>query len=414
MKTLIILKSLAKNEKLAWVKNEELENYFLDINIIRKMYSCPELISPDREILGKAFGDLVYKRFLEVLITRLGKGCLIVLDPENEACGIFETLALIFGYTVFYVVGDIPQDYIGKPKKYQPPYYPTKKREDLEREVQNFLNLQLHDKRQIRTYQDVENYWSKQVYDTQTFKVKDSDKILHVSDLHSNFSLYNRLPNFSDYRMIVFHGDYIDGPEIGGSRKLIDIALENQKNNIVWLEGNHELRLRKYLGWKLLVGGGKKEIQDLLYNSLPDEFLGTTAKEFEDLGPKDAKIYLEGMNVTFKMFSIIKSQTSTYYCTHGGIRFLEQLSPKFIGNIMYGSRDINRHDKDFADRNKRKTIYSVHAHCKYPDKWEPQRYSTVINIDPHDENEIIYAEQQYNKWNICLLEKLESNSVKEN
>ena len=114
------------------------------------------------------------------------------------------------------------------------------------------------------------------------------------------------------------------------------------------------------------------------------------------------------------MFSIIKSQTSTYYCTHGGIRFLEQLSPKFIGNIMYGSRDINRHDKDFADRNKRKTIYSVHAHCKYPDKWEPQRYSTVINIDPHDENEIIYAEQQYNKWNICLLEKLESNSVKEN
>ena len=25
---------------------------------------------------------------------------------------------------------------------------------------------------------------------------------------------------------------------------------------------------------------------------------------------------------------------------------------------MYGSRDINRHDKDFADRNKRKTIYA--------------------------------------------------------
>ena len=114
MKTLIILKSLAKNEKLAWVKNEELENYFLDINIIRKMYSCPELISPDREILGKAFGDLVYKRFLEVLITRLGKGCLIVLDPENEACGIFETLALIFGYIILWYISNYIKDCISE------------------------------------------------------------------------------------------------------------------------------------------------------------------------------------------------------------------------------------------------------------------------------------------------------------
>ena len=409
MKTLIILKSLAKNEKLRWVDNEELGNYFIDIDVIRRMYSCPELISPDREILGRSFGDVVYKRFMEVLITRLSKGCLVVIDPENEACGIFETLALIFGYTVFYLIGDIPQDFIGKPKKYQPPYYPTKRREDLEREVQNFLNLQLHDKNKIRSYQDVEDYWENKISSELTYKIKESDKILHVSDLHSNYKLFEKLPKRNDYKITIFHGDYIDGPEIGGSKKLIDLILFGKWSplNTVWLEGNHELRLRKYLGWKMLMGGGKKAIQDLLIKSLPDEFINGTAKEFENLTPKDAKIYLELMNKYFKMFTILKSNNTSFYCTHAGLRFIEQINPRFIGNVIYGNRDINRYDKDFSDRLKRKSIWSIHAHCKYPDKWEPLRYNGIVNLDPHDEFEIVYGEQQNNKWNICQIEQSE-------
>ena len=407
MKTLIILKSLAKNEKLKWIRNEELENYFLDIDVIRRMYSCPELISPDREILGRSFGDIVYKRFLDVIVTRLSKGCLLVIDPENEACGVFENLACIFGYTVFYVVGNIPQDFIGKPKKYQPPYYPTKRRDDLEREVQNFLNLQLHDKRRIKTYQDVDDYWTKKIYDTQTYYINESDKVLHISDLHSNFNLYNRLPERKDYKISVFHGDYIDGPEEGGSKKLMDLIVSGNWNpsNTVWLEGNHELRLRKYLGWKMLMGGGKKELQDLLLKSLPDDFMNTTAKEYESLTPKEARDYLEAMNTYLKLFVVIKSSGTTYYCTHAGIRFMEQLDPRFIGNVVYGNRDIIRYDKDFSDRLKRKSIWSIHAHCKYPDRWEPQRYHGVINLDPHDETEIVYGEQQNNKWNICVIKE---------
>ena len=35
MKSLIILKGLAKTEKHKWVKSEKLENYYLDISVLR-------------------------------------------------------------------------------------------------------------------------------------------------------------------------------------------------------------------------------------------------------------------------------------------------------------------------------------------------------------------------------------------
>jgi len=122
MKTLIILKGLVKSEKKRWVEREGLSDFFLDIDIIRKLYSNPELITPFKSILTKSFGDTVYSEFMRILIIKLSKGGLVVVDPETESLKTLENLALIFGYTVFYVVLGIPQDYMTKPKLYSLSY----------------------------------------------------------------------------------------------------------------------------------------------------------------------------------------------------------------------------------------------------------------------------------------------------
>ncbi len=106
-----------------WVERERMDNYFLDINMIRRMYATPDLISPSSAILGKSFGDTVYRRFLEAVCLRMVRGCLIVIDPETEQCEGFESLALVFGYKVFYVFQETPDDYVQKPRKYSVPYY---------------------------------------------------------------------------------------------------------------------------------------------------------------------------------------------------------------------------------------------------------------------------------------------------
>lgn len=406
MKTLIILKGVAKTEKLRWIEKEGLKNFFLDIDVIRKLYSSPELLVPFKEVLNKSYGDTVYSEFLKVFITKLSKGCLIVLDPENECLKVFESLAFIFGYTVFYVYQNIPKDYVKNQKAYSLSYYPEKRKDELKREVVGHLDFNEEGKIIIKKYRDVELYWEKKCERENWISGKNK-KVLHVSDIHSNFSLFKLLPSFKDYDFTIFHGDYIDGPEERGSREMInEIIRKGNKSGIIWLEGNHELRLRKQLGLIMLnVGGRNKEVRELLYESIPTDYFKTTYKEFMDLTPEQAKAYLERLNRILKLFVIVDCGKIKYICTHSGLKYIEQISPKFIGNVIYGNRDMNRVDKEFSNHTKGSGWWSVHAHCKYYNDWETHKYRNVVNLDPQTNGEIIYAEQWKNQWKTVQLEK---------
>lgn len=406
MKSLIILKGVAKTEKLKWVKREGLENFFLDIDVLRKLYSSPELLVPFREVLNKSYGDTVYSEFLKVLITKLSKGCLIVLDPENECLKVFESLAFIFGYTIFYVYQEIPKDYVKNPKQYGLPYYMIKRKDELRREVEKHLEFIESGKLIIKRYKDVENYWEKKCKRENWIGGK-GKRILHVSDIHSNFSLYKLLPPFKEYDLTIFHGDYVDGPEEGGSRAMIDeVIRRGARSSIIWLEGNHELRLRKQLGLIMLnVGGRNKEVRELLYESIPSDYFKTTYKEFMDLTPEQARIYLDRLNRILRLFVILDCGKIKYICTHSGLKYIEQISPKFIGNIIYGNRDMNRIDKEFSNHTQKTGWWSVHAHCKYYSDWNTHKYPNVVNLDPQSNSEVVYAEQEHNNWKACQLEK---------
>lgn len=407
MKTLIILKGIAKTEKRKWVDHEGLMDFFIDIDVIRRLYCSPELVTPFKGVLTKSFGDTVYSEFLLVMVTRMSKGCMVVVDPENESLKVLENLAIIFGYTVFYKIFPVPKDYLRNPRKYNLPFYSQKRRDDLESEVVGFINMQFPGRITINTYGEVEEYWEHFCRTHNYIKLgKKSHPVLHISDIHSNYSLYQQLPNPRSYECRIFHGDYIDGPEMGGSRKMMDEVLGKTKGRVFWLEGNHELRLRKHLGAIMLSAGrGNRKLQEILSNSLPDEYTETTAKEFEDLDPIQAREYLTRMNSVLRVFAIVETPKLRYICTHSGFKYIEQISPKYIGNVIYGNRDINRYDRDFSSHTKKTKYWSVHAHCKYHGDWDPRLFSNVVNLDPPSNEEIVFAEQQNNQWNICRIER---------
>ena len=399
MKSLVILKGLDRKAKLKWIEKEGLTNYFLDLDILRRMYSMPDLVCPEKEVLGKSFGSVVRRNYLDILLTRLGKGCLVVVDVCDEITdSLLETLALIFGYTTFYAVWDIPQDYLGKPRKYNPEYYAMPKRSEMEKKVTEFLNLQLGSKNVISSYSDIIEYWKDR---EPRYKVDWEDTVLHVSDLHSNHALYKKLPKLKDYKLVVFHGDYIDGPEKGGSKTLMGLAKNGMgsKNNVVWLEGNHELRLRKFLGLNLLKGDALETLREMI----PQDFMKTTASEFSDLDYEQSKAYLEAMNKNLKMYAVIEDGRNLYICTHSGLTFPDIIDPRYIGNVIYGNREMARVDKSFTDFTKDTNIYSIHAHCKYND-WNPTRFKKVVNLDPKDETKIVCGERKKGEWNIWEIE----------
>jgi hypothetical protein len=405
MRSFVVLKGLVKEDKRNWVLKEGLSSFFLDIDNLRSLYFKPDY-KGDRDYLVNSFDELVYSRFIEVVCTKASTGTLIVVDMENESTAILEQLARIFGYTVFYKVFPIPQDYVTKNRKYSDLRYIPHSRVDLKKEVGNFLSQSLENKNLITTYKNLEKYWSKR---DETIKLEVTDKVLHVSDLHSHFNaMSSGIPPTSDYSLTVFHGDYIDGPVVGGSRKVMESILLCDKENVRYLEGNHELRLRKYLGWKVLKAADRKIAASCIYNSIPDQFLKTTAKEFETLSSVEAWAWIDEMNRKLKEYVIYKRGKNTYICTHCGIRWIEQLSPKFVGNLINSNKNIERVDEAFTKNYVRDKFYSIHAHCYYPSGFNPTKYSNVVNLDPEDENKVNYYVSEHKKNNkiVCLREEL--------
>lgn len=408
MKSLIVLKGLVKYKKINWVTEQGLDNFLLDIDTLKRLYYKPEYL-PNGESLVRSHDNLIYEQFIRIICHRLNSGCLVVIDLNSESSEFLESLAIIYGYTLFYKVFETPKDFVRNNKNYQTPLFQELEKSKLKEKVSEFSKWQRQkiNITTINTYQDIEKYWNVK-NKTYTRNLPSKSTILHISDLHSNWELYKQIKFTKKPELTIFHGDYIDGPEKGGSRKLLDLVISNKSKKIIYLEGNHELRLRKYLG-AIWLWNSKKTVAKILYENLPEDFLNRTAPDFKDLSldPSAAREYLIQMNNHLQEFIVINWGQQTLYCTHSGFKYVDQICPKYVGNVIYGLRNIDKVDSYFSKKYRKKGLWSIHAHCQYPMVWDPFKYENVINLDPEDENKIDYIINEYNKsQNICVLRRV--------
>lgn len=381
MRSLIILRGLVKQSKLSWVKREGLWNFFIDIDCIKRLFYRPDY-KGSREFLTRSYDDVVYRVFMQSLCSHLSTGCLVVVDSENESLTTIEDLAIIFGYHVFYHVESTPNDYVGKNRKYCTHQYLVPTRDTLAKQKLEFENWDSSDKTLISTYQDIIHYWGP------LCPIKVTGDVLVVGDIHSNYKiLTSQCPEPSDYEMTVFLGDYIDGPEVGGSRKMLEMIFQCTNPSILFLEGNHELRLRKWLGSLLMKNKNKKILEDLLKSDINPEFLETTSKEF--IGADIIKT-LTYLNEKLREFVIYQRGDTTYYLSHAGIRWIDQLSPKFVGNLIYSNKNPNKTDREFSNQYYYDGFVSIHGHCKYPEGLNFSKYNGVYNIDTENDSVVNY------------------------
>lgn len=403
MRSLIILKGLAKQKKLGWVRREHLQNFLLDIDDARNLFYRPEY-KGQREYMTKSFDDLVYRVFIKSLCTHLATGCLVVVDMDQESTSVVEELAVIFGYTVFYHVESTPFDYIGKNKKYCNPKYMVPSKETLRRQVDEFQRQAPAWTDRIDSYEDLEIYWRQR---NRSIMLREDDSVLHVSDVHSHWKMLNfDVPSPEDFALTVFVGDYIDGPELGGSRKLIDQVLECEDPSIVFLEGNHELRLRRYLGYIYFRGKGKKIVSEELWEDISPDFIEKTAQEFSNISSSVAWNMILRMNEVLREYIIYERGEHTYICTHCGLRWLEQLSPKYIGNVIYSNKNSDRVDEAFSKLCSEHGVHSFHGHCAYPSGFQFQKYPGVVNFDTEDEYSLNYfINKPNNDFELCVLKE---------
>lgn len=401
MRSLIILKGLVKSSKYSWVKRENLLNFYLDIEDVRKIFYKPEY-KGTRDFLTRSYDETVYRVFMEALISRLSTGCLVVVNMEQDSTAVLEELALFFGYTVFYHVEKTPSDYVGKNRKYCEDCYLIPSKETLKKEVNNFKSVSYVGKNLIDTYEDVCLYFKNLL---KPIGLKKSDTVLHISDLHSHHKIFKDVlePIINQVSLTICLGDYIDGPEEGGSRNLIDMLLGYENPNVLFLEGNHEIRLRKWLAYLFFKGKGKRTLYETLEGYLPKDF-ENTEKEFGELTVLDTLKLIRKLNNKLLNFVIYEKAGITYYCTHSGVRWLEQLSPKFVGNVICSNKNPDRTDEYFSRKYSCQGMISIHGHCKYPEELNCFKYPGIINIDTEDEHKVNYFINETNKkFKVCVV-----------
>lgn len=391
MKTLIILRGLSKSEKESWLKKERLFNFLVDIDSFKKLYYKPEF-KGGRDFLVRSLDDLVYRRTIEVLVSRMN-GSLVVLDWGLDSTIAIEQLARVLGYTVFYKLFQVPKDYLCDLKKYQDPRYIPKSKDQLQEIVDKFNEQDYSDKNIINSYKDIDKYWDKS---TPVFKIRGKSGVLHISDLHSHWSiLKNKLmPQINKNYLTIFLGDYIDGLEEGGSRLSMEYVLRETRDNIIFLEGNHEARLRKYLGWKALKSQ-KKIISETLYNDIPKDFLDQTAKEFDDIGVAECWQWIDNINNKLTESLLYERLDNKFICSHCGLKWIEQMNPKYIGSLVNTGKHIEKTDEFFSKKYSEKNFWSIHGHCHYSNL-NFSMYPNVFNLDPPDEKKVVVMEGKSN------------------
>lgn len=403
MKSLIILRGLSKHEKTNWIRKERLNNFLVDLDLIKTLYYKPEF-KGGRDFLTRSLDDVIYKRAIEILINRMG-GSLVVLDWEQEQTTSIELLAKVMGYTVFYKIFPVPADFETDLKKYHDFKYIPKSREQIKKIVEEFKAENYSNKHVISTFRDVENYWKNEI---SQIKVKSGGTVLHISDIHSHWSLVEDIviPKISKNSLTIFLGDYIDGPEPDGSRKMMEYVLSCDNDSVIFLEGNHELRLRKYLGWKAL-RNTKKVLSEALLTDVPNDFMEQTSRQFDDLDAAESWVWINGLNKKLMEFCVYEKSRNKFICSHCGLRWVDQIGIKYLGNLLNTNKYTDRVDEFFSNKYSKEGIWSIHGHCHYLGN-EVNKFPGVFNLDPPDEKKVLLLESKSNlKFNIRCLEQEE-------
>lgn len=401
MKSLIILRGLSKFEKDSWLKRERLLNFLVDIEAFKRLYYKPEY-KGGRDFLVRSLDDLIYRRTIEVLVSRMN-GSLVVLDWGLDSTVAIEQLARVLGYQVFFKIFPVPPDYLSDLKKYQDPRYIPRSKDQLAEQVAIFKKQDYSEKQCIDSFSDIEKYWDK---NTPVFRVKNKSSILHVSDLHSHWNMLQEdiFPMIKRNYLNIFLGDYIDGVESDGSRKVMEYVMNETSDNIIFLEGNHELRLRKYLGWKAL-RGNKRIVSETLLSEIPQDFFEQTASQFDDISAAEAWQWIDRLNNKLNEFLIYERAGNKFVCSHCGLKWMDQINPKYLGCLINTNKYTDKTDEFFSRRYYKSGYWSIHGHCHYLG-CEYNKFPGVFNLDPPDERKVIVMEGKSNlKFNIQCLEQ---------
>ncbi len=256
MRTILLTRGLQGSGKSTWVKENNLEPYTLSADKIRLLMQSPITNIDGNLVISQKNDGKVWKLLFEILEQRMERGEFIVVDAthyKKELLQRYYNLIEKYRYRAFIVdFTDVPLETClernSKRDKYKfvPEEVIRKVSAVFELEKQNETCREVSKKFTIIKPDEVQNMFKKE------YLLKNYtdlyEKIVVFGDIHGciePLNNYFKKNNFRDDYLYIFTGDYLDRG-IQNLEVLQFLQTIYNKKNVILLEGNHEVHLRKY------------------------------------------------------------------------------------------------------------------------------------------------------------------------
>lgn len=365
---LVILRGMPGSGKSTAIKNLNLEQHTLSQDTLRETM-LPLVYQGKHEVINNQHNQFIFDKYWEVLEYRLKLGTFIVLDnlhtTFDQVKSVYE-LAKTYGYKVTIIQQDVPLDTLLERnfnRKGSKKYYSDslEKRFELVNQHTKLINDKFN--LIIGNYEDeLRKIVQPKPYEISSDKYK-SVKI--IGDIHGSYGQLNDglqlEQGLQDDIFYIFLGDYIDrGTE---NDKVLSFLIDNyDRENVVLLEGNHEIYLRAYVN-NYELGYGK-------------EFDNHTQPQIENaaLSKDDLKKVVDQLRTHFQF----TYNGTNYTCTHGGL-VTDDVTLTSHFDRIFGHGDYSYDiDKAYYELQYKTIMFHGHRNLYRTPK---EKYDDVFNLE---------------------------------
>lgn len=359
---MILLRGVQGSGKSTFVKENNLEEFTMSMDLLRG-HILPLAHNGDYYLTSQVENRFIYEKFMELLEFRLRLGGNVVIDNLNltkSNIKNYEKLAYRYGYEITVINFEVDEEVLherNEARRF------TKKfgGDNLAKNIQVFKDSTKEVEDNYRVISSKDKKSIAKLLKDEYLSLDNYREVKVIGDIHGCYdelllSLGLEDNNIEEDVFYVFLGDYIDrGTQ---NAKVLEFMIENcDKENVVLLEGNHELYIRAYVN-KFDLGYG-------------EEFNKNTKVDIEkrDLSREDLKKFVNSLK-TYFTFSY---NNKRYLCTHGGINetdlfktthferifghggYLYDIDIKYTGDVI----QFHGHRNKFKFNNKAGNIYNL-------------------------------------------------------
>lgn len=305
MRTLVLMRGAPGSGKSTFIKKNNLEHYTLCTDDIRIMCGCKQYAPDGKYTISQSLNKQAWRILYTMLEERMKLGAFTVIDAthstEKEMRG-YKELIDKYRYKVFVVdMTDVSIEEL-KDRNVERESY-----KQVPEEVIDKFSKRFESEKVPRGYTVIkpEELW--EAVGWKAISVNEYKKIHHLGDIHGcNTVLQEYLEDgLKDDELYIFVGDYTDR---GIENVEVLQFLQNiyKKPNVVLIEGNHEIHMRRYLnGEQSYSKTFNEKTRPVLDKAIEESLLN--------------KKVLRDMYRTMRQCFFYEYHYKKVICTHGGI-----------------------------------------------------------------------------------------------